>query len=522
MGCGASTAAAPVAAPDTPQVEKRAEPPAPAPAAAAPEPAPAPPPVAATPEPPAEDAAPAAAGPALPGGAMGVGGDPKQESAAAQIYYMLQKQEGKSPVDATEAGRYLKAMVMCYKLSPPPPPSEVQALTADGGTMDKDAFVAALGKLPTLLAAAEADWDAATGKFTKFRSCEDQLSKLLGNLDRLRQKQARGENVDDQIASRKKQVKKFRSNGIVPSPALCVFNQIDVDKGRTISSAELIRAFKGLKKVYPASDAEVEDMLKKLDTDGSGEIDEDEWIRNLDLLPALKAALASDLDPDTGKLRSYRSPRQQFAKLLGNIDRIEYDISRYAGGVKDPERVKMAKELQSRRAQADRMRLAGIHPSAGIVVFNQIDKKKTGQITKEDLTKLFNKMDGFVRDDTAKAVDSIMAKLDADKNGTVSEKEWLEGLDHVQDLKMALQKDIDPETGKLRCMITSGKAIFDMLRRQEGVWAVDKNEVGRYLKCLNAVYKPDNGSMSMEVDDKADELIEAGKVRFIPAACCAR
>jgi hypothetical protein len=85
------------------------------------------------------------------------------------------------------------------------------------------------------------------------------------------------------------------------------------------------------------------------------------------------------------------SPRQQFAKLLGNIDRLEYDISRYKGGVKDPERVKMAKELQSRRKQADRHRLTGIAPSAGIVVFTQIDKKKTGQITKDQLKDLFTK-----------------------------------------------------------------------------------------------------------------------------------
>ena len=116
----------------------------------------------------------------------------------------------------------------------------------------------------------------------------------------------------------------------------------------------------------------------------------------------------------------------------------------------------------------------------------------------------------------AKSVDQVMAKLDTDKDGTVSEKEWLDGLDYVQDLKMALQNDIDPETGKLKSLITSGKAIFDMLRRQEGVYAVDKNEVGRYLKSLNAVYKPDNGSMSMEIDDKADALIAEGKVKMDP------
>ena len=443
---------------------------------------------------------------------MSAGGDPAQATAGAQIFFMLKKQEGKDPVDKDEAGRYFKALVMCYKLSPPPPPSEIQALTAGGGTMGEADFCAALDKVPTLKAAAEADWNSGTGVFTKFRCCEDQLSKLLGNLDRLRQKQAMGEKVDDQIASRKAQVKKMRGNGIIPSPALCVFNQIDVDKSRTIEAPELVRAFKGLKAVYPASDAEVEAMLVTLDTDNSGEIDEDEWVANLEKLPLLKAALASDIDPDTGKLKSYRSPRQQFAKLLGNIDRLEYDISRYKGGVKDPERVEMAKTLQSRRKQADRMRQAGIAPSAGVVVFSQIDKKKTGKITKDQLKDLFSKMDGFIRDDIGKATDSIMAKLDTDKDGSVSEAEWLAGLDHVQDLKMALQAAIDPETGKLKSLITAGKAIFDMLRRQEGAYAINSNEVGRWLKSLNAVYKPDGGSMSMEIDVIADGLIEKGKV----------
>lgn len=500
MGCGASNAAAaPAAAPDTPQVEKRAEPaapapaPAPAPAASAPASAPAPAP--------AGDA-PAAAGPALPGG-VALNDDPVQSSAAAQVYAMLKKQEGKDPVDKNEAGRYLKALVMCYKPAPPPPPQEVQALTAGDGTMNEGDFIAAIDSLPALKAQIDADWDSTTGRFKKFRTCEDQLSKLFGNLDRLRQRQARGEKVDAEIESRKKQVKKFRAQGIVPNPAICVFNQIDIDKSRSIDADELKRAMKGLKHVYNASAAEIDEMLLVLDTDNSGELDETEWVENLDKLPALKAALASDVDPDTGKLKSFRSPRQQYAKLLGNIDRLEYDISRGDG---DVEAKKV--ELASRRAKADRFRLVGVEPSPGVIVFNQIDKKKTGKITKEQVQKLLTKMNY-----EAKSVDEVMSKLDTDNDGAISEKEWLEGLDYVQTLKLALQKDVDPETGKIKSLITSGKAIFDMLRRQEGVYAVDSNEVGRFLKALNAVYKPDNGSMSMEVDDKADELIGKGKVR---------
>ena len=169
-------------------------------------------------------------------------------------------------------------------------------------------------------------------------------------------------------------------------------------------------------------------------------------------------------------------------------------------------------ELNSRREAAQRFRLAGVTPSAGIVVFAQLDKKKTGFITKEQLTKLFSKMEGFVRDDLGKAVDSVMAKLDTNEDGAISEKEWLDGLDAVPSLKGALEKDIDPETGKLKCLITSGKAIFDMLRRQEGAWAVDKNEVARYLNALNAVYKPGDPNLKK----LHDEYMAAGKEKLTP------
>jgi Ca2+-binding EF-hand superfamily protein len=494
MGCGASnTAGGAPSGPGSPVAERYA--PAPAPDAAPPAPAPAPAPSAPAPV-------------AVP--APSVSGDAPAPS-TAYIFAMLQKQEGATEVDKKEAGRYIKALAGCYArfdgTGPPPPPDPkvpqvLKELSEAPGTLDGAGFASELGKLPGLLEKIQADWDSAAGKLVKFRSCEEQLSKLFGNLDRLRQRQSNGEKVDEVVESRKRQVKKMRSNGVVPSAGICVFNQIDVDKSRTIDIAELKRAFKSLRAVYPAGEEEVATMLATLDTDSSGEIDEVEWVQNLEKLPALKAALEADLDPDTGKLRSYRTPRQQFAKLLANIDRLEYDATKG----KD-----VAAELASRRAQANRMRMAGIHPSAGIVVFAQLDKKKAGQISKEQLTKLFDKMafDG-------KSVDEVMTKLDTDKDGFVSEKEWLEGLDKVPTLKMALEKDIDPETGKLRSLITSGKAMFDMLRRQEGVYAVDKKEVGRMLKALNAVYKPDDGSMDMGVDDIADELIAAGKEKMTP------
>jgi Ca2+-binding EF-hand superfamily protein len=76
--------------------------------------------------------------------------------------------------------------------------------------------------------------------------------------------------VEAQILSRKKQVKKMRTNGINPSPALCVFNQIDLDKSHTVSATELKRLLYGMRKVYPAGEAEIDKMVETMDTDSSG------------------------------------------------------------------------------------------------------------------------------------------------------------------------------------------------------------------------------------------------------------
>ena len=420
------------------------------------------------------------------------------------VFDMLRRQEGQWAVDKNEVARYLNALNAVYKPGDPNLKKLHDEYAAAGKEkLTPDQWLEALGTMPALDKALQDDFDRDRVRFRHFRSCGQQLSKLLGNLDRLRYRERQGENVTAEIESRKKQVKKMQLNGITPSAGLCVFNQIDVDKGGTISVEEFRRLLQGIKKLYTVSPAQEAELIKALDSDGSGEIDVVEWCNNLYLAPGLKAALQKDLDPKTGRLKSFRTPRQNFAKLLGNIDRLEYDISRGDGDVE----AKM-KELDSRRQEAQRFRLAGVTPSAGIVVFNQMDKKKTRQITKEQLTKLFSKMEGFVREDLGKAVDSVMAKLDTDKDGHISEKEWLAGLDAVPSLKAALEKDLDPETGKLKSLQTSGKVIFDMIRRQEGVYAVDKKEVGRYLKALNAVYKPTDSTAEV-----AEKLIaEEGKI----------
>ena len=85
----------------------------------------------------------------------------------------------------------------------------------------------------------------------------------------------------------------MRAAGIVPDPALSVFLQIDVDKSRCIEMAEFKRVLVAIKAVYSPDEETVAEMMKILDADKSGEIDEAEWCENMDKLPALKAALAS-------------------------------------------------------------------------------------------------------------------------------------------------------------------------------------------------------------------------------------
>jgi Ca2+-binding EF-hand superfamily protein len=303
--------------------------------------------------------------------------------------------------------------------------------------MAPEEWLELLATVPKLDEALKADYTKDRVRFKTFRSCGQQLSKLLGNLDRLRLKEKAGEDVSAEIASRKAQAKKLRCNGIFPSPGICVFNQIDMDKSGTISSDELKRMLFGLRKVYPVGEDEINKMIETMDSDSSGEIDELEWLHNLASLPALKNALQKDLDPDMGRLRSYRSPEDQLAKLLGNIMRLEYDIAQGDASKQD--------ELDSRKAQAAKMREKGYVPSAGVVVFNQIDKKKTRQISKEGLQEVLTalKVEG-------KTVDECMQRLDIDEDGFVSETEWLEGLGRLQQLQAALEADIDPDTGKLK------------------------------------------------------------------------
>merc|ERR1719401_2436927 len=119
------------------------------------------------------------------------------------------------------------------------------------------------------------------------------------------------------------------------------------------------------------------------------------------------------------------------------------------------------------------------------MVYYQLDKKKERKVSVEQLQGLLSALKY-----TGESAAELMNKLDTDGDGFIDEQEWLEGLDSVPQFKEALEDDIDPETGKLKCMITASKAIFDNLRRQEGCYFVERNEVGRFLRAMSLVYKP--------------------------------
>jgi Ca2+-binding EF-hand superfamily protein len=290
----------------------------------------------------------------------------------------------------------------------------------------------------------EADYMPDKVRFKSFRSCGQQLSKLLCNLDRLRWRLAKCDDVSAEIASRKAQAVKMRKNGIVPSVGLCVFNQMDVDKSGALSKDEIERVLEALAHVYPGGMDEIATIMSAMTASSNGEITEAEWRVNLAKCPALLMALIADLDYDTGRLKSYRGPEQQLAKLLGNIARCKYDLEKGQGDA-----AAIQAELESREAQAKKMRDAGVVPAAGVVVFNQIDKKKERKVTKDDLKELLTKLK---MDGSEAVLDDLMSKLDLDGDGFVDEQEWDEALCKCFALVAALEADIDPDTGKLKCM----------------------------------------------------------------------
>jgi hypothetical protein len=178
------------------------------------------------------------------------------------------------------------------------------------GDIDEMEWVNNLKRLPLLYKVLEADIDPDWGTLKSYRTLEEQLAKLFGNIHRLEARIAAGEtgmvkgkkeefNIEEELASRKAQAAKMREKGVFPAPGIVMFTQLDDDKSRTLEKEELAAA---LAKVAP--DADVDAWYKKIDPEGTGKVEEKQWVANIKKIPELVAALMADTDPDTGLLKS--------------------------------------------------------------------------------------------------------------------------------------------------------------------------------------------------------------------------
>ncbi|CAE8587776.1 unnamed protein product [Polarella glacialis] len=334
-----------------------------------------------------------------------------------------------------------------------------------------------MAKLPKLLAALKADVDPQWGTLRSFRTPEEQLAKCMGNIERLRREMQSNQEerkalglpeltderkmeIEKEMRQRKIQCKNYRALGIEPSPGYCVFNQMDVEKKRKLDRDTLERMVKGLRKAL-GDKAEIEDLeniMSVLDSDKSGDIDELEWVNNVRKLPNLYKALDADLDKEFGVLASFRTPEDQLAKCMGNIQRLKRELSanqaeRKALGLPvltKERKVVIEDQLRSRKALCKKWRALGISPSPGYCVFNQVDVDHTKKLSREKMERVVKAPTVSIGSKSdVEDMATIMKVLDEDMSGNISEHEWMSNLEKCPKLYKALEADIDPDYGVL-------------------------------------------------------------------------
>merc|ERR1719456_332657 len=351
---------------------------------------------------------------------------------------------------------------------------EVVTQLFSGGTAEisEAQFIEAITKLPDLEKAMVADMDPDFGRLNSYRTLEDQLAKLMGNIERLRRElltnptPEREEAIRDEIKSRKNQCKKMRMKGTIPSVGPAVFNQLDLNKDRFLSKNELTRAFKGLKHVYKAEQSQMDAALEKLFEKASDKgISEEQFVQGLKKLPELEAAMAADLDPDFGRLKSYRTFEDQLAKLMGNLERLRREMLTNP----TPEReVEIKAEMRSRKDECKRFRANGVIPSVGPVVFNQLDLDKDRFVSQSETGRMFKGLK-HVYDIDQDEMDRMIEKMFAectDERG-VTEQEFVVTLKKLPDLEGAMIKDMDPDWGRLRSYRTLEDQLAKLYRNIE-------------------------------------------------------
>jgi len=207
----------------------------------------------------------------------------------------------------------------------------------------------------------------------------------------------------------------------------------------TVDRKELQRMLRGLPKTKPKEGVKFvpfDEMVSIFDSDGSGDIDIEEWLTNLDKLEGLKLAMESVLDPDTGRLTTYRSYGDQMAKEIGAIKKLEA-----SGGEEE--------EIQKKKASVEAFKSNGFKPSAGVLVFDQIDADGSGSIDRKELQDLLSKLPKKKPAPGVEFVsfEDMIKKFDSDQSGTIELEEWLNNLQKLPGLRMAIESVMDFETG---------------------------------------------------------------------------
>merc|ERR1719191_2082738 len=269
-----------------------------------------------------------------------------------------------------------------------------------------------------------------------------QLASLMGEVSELELKCWAGDaSLVPDLKAKRAEVKELREAGVTPSAGVLVFKQIDTNGSGTVDRKELQRMLRGLPKKKPKAGVkfvEFDDMISIFDSDGSGDIDLEEWLTNLDKLEGLKLAMESVLDADTGRLTTYRSFGDQMAKEMGAIKKLEA-----SGGD--------AEEIQKKKDSVEAFKKNGHTPSCGVLVFDQIDVDGSGSIDRKELQDLLTKLP---RKKAAPGVefvpfDEMIKKFDSDSSGTIELEEWINNLQKLPGVRMAIESVMDYDTGMM-------------------------------------------------------------------------
>jgi Ca2+-binding EF-hand superfamily protein len=300
-----------------------------------------------------------------------------------------------------------------------------------------------------------------------------QLAKLLADIAMLEMRcgALNGSDADaglvSDLKSKRQQVVSLRRRGVVPSPGgEVVFRQLDIDNTGFIDAHGLRRLLNFCvpqKKNSEMGLGTAEEILLRLDTDGDGLVNKEEWLRNLHRLPGLRKILSELMDPETGRLRRYRSCSEQLAALMCQVLTLERRC--WAGENKFA-------QLKAKRQTVEALRKKGIRPCAAVFVFQQLDTDCTGHVNRVEMAQMIRALWKTNPHALAQGLDTAL------------DTEQMENIETVDDESMSLhiprppvQQDVWSKTGAAGQL----DGASDLPRRRQS-WHLlfqDDTEMGR-------------------------------------------